>query len=78
MVPLSTIVAPMGMESEGRMSDLYECDQCGTSITLDEVGFLGPEDSWDEDCSPYMGLECFCIDCASETEEFMATQPRGV
>ena len=51
------------------MSDLYECDQCGTSITLDEVGFLGPEDSWDEECSPYMGLECFCIDCAAEKEE---------
>lgn len=51
------------------MSDLYECDECGTPVTLDEVGFLGPEDGLEEECSPYMGLECFCIDCASEREE---------
>ncbi len=48
----------------------YECEGCGTHGTIDEMGFLGPDDSWDEgefeECSPFMDVDCFCIDCASE------------
>ena len=54
----------------GKIMQTYECAGCGTHGTIDEMGFLGPDDSWDEgefeECSPFMDVDCFCIDCASE------------
>ena len=48
------------------MSDLYECDRCGTEVTLEDVGFLGSEN---EECSPFVELDCFCTDCTIGNEE---------
>jgi len=41
----------------------YVCDVCGSDLEFDEVGYLGSEN---ESCSPFMKLDCRCVQCVRE------------
>ncbi|MCY9872355.1 hypothetical protein [Vibrio barjaei] len=44
----------------------YECDKCGVSADVMDLGYLGPKERDFKGCNPFMEMETLCIDCENE------------
>jgi hypothetical protein len=42
------------------MSEIYVCDRCAEEVEFSEVGYLG---NGTDNCSPFIDLDCYCINC---------------
>ena len=41
----------------------YICDECNTEFDFIELGYLGVNDTNEEQCNPFMKLLCLCKNC---------------